>query len=162
MPVLLLLVAENQNYFVPFYHLLTRGPVHQFVHRWGPSGVGPQLAPPASQLRLAPCHGLLHPLTCSTILPAGRSIGAEPSIRLPQHLGAGRQPHPTPLVTVGGTISQGLAPTAHTRLGLVQPAHLLHHPAMVLLSLGAIRAGKTSTAACCQHHVADAHHVPHR
>lgn len=43
-----------------------------------------------------------------------------------------------------------------THLSLVLPAHVFHHPTMVLLSLGPFRAGSTYTAGYCQHHITDA------
>ena len=67
----------------------TRGLVHKFVHRWGPSGcpagielqllplgLQPQLAPSALQLRSPTWHPVMAwrcPLTCSTIPPWSHS-----------------------------------------------------------------------------------------
>ncbi|KAK1337559.1 hypothetical protein QTO34_002192 [Cnephaeus nilssonii] len=53
----------------------------------------------------------------------------------------------------------GRSGPACIRLGLVPPAHLLHHPAVVPLLSGPNGAGSASTAACCQHRVADTFHV---
>ncbi|KAK1333252.1 hypothetical protein QTO34_006793, partial [Cnephaeus nilssonii] len=53
-------------------------------------------------------------------------------------------------------------PPARTHLGLVPPAHLLHHPAVVPLLMEPIGASSTFTAACCQRRIADARHVPCR
>ncbi|ELK28154.1 26S proteasome non-ATPase regulatory subunit 14 [Myotis davidii] len=50
--------------------------------------------------------------------------------------------------------------SACTHIGLGPPAHLLHHPAAVPLSLGPIGAGSASTATRYQHCVTDACHVP--
>ncbi|KAK1346378.1 hypothetical protein QTO34_000233 [Cnephaeus nilssonii] len=66
---------------------------------------------------------------------------------------------PPPLITICEVIGGGWAP-AHTCLGLAPPAHLLHHPTRVRLSSGAHQASSASTAAHCQHCVADACHVP--
>nr|KAF6314844.1 hypothetical protein mMyoMyo1_008621 [Myotis myotis] len=92
-------------------YISTRGLVHEFMYRWGllgwPAGIGPQLTLPDSQ----PCSPTWHPalawhcpLTCSIILPVGQSIRQR--ARPPQHLGAGRWPHPplSLLVTVCGVI----------------------------------------------------------
>lgn len=47
-----------------------------------------------------------------------------------------------------------------THLGLAPPTHLLHCAASVPLLSGPIWAGSSSTAACCQHSIANTLHVP--
>lgn len=60
---------------------------------------------------------------------------------------------PLLLVAICGAIGRASWAPAHTRLGLAPPTHLLHHPALVLLSLRPIGVVSTSTAA---------HRVPRR
>ncbi|KAK1337030.1 hypothetical protein QTO34_003075 [Cnephaeus nilssonii] len=55
---------------------------------------------------------------------------------------------------------QEVRASLRTRLGLVLPAHLLHHPAAVRLLSGPIRAGSASTAASCQRCIPNARHGP--
>ncbi|KAK1339814.1 hypothetical protein QTO34_018371 [Cnephaeus nilssonii] len=88
-------------------------------------------------------------------LPPGawsRSVGSQQKVAAP-HLGttgvhrswAAAPPQLPLLVTVCGVIGGVIGPT-RTCLGLALPAHLLHHPTVVLLLSGPIWVSSTSTA----------------
>ncbi|KAK1335917.1 hypothetical protein QTO34_003716 [Cnephaeus nilssonii] len=94
------------------------------------------------------------PLTCSTIPPVGQLIRARPPFPLPQHLGARWWPRPPPLRQWSlstGVIGGAIGALAHTSLGLAPPAHLLHHPAMILLSSGPVWASSVLPAPAMFH-----------
>ncbi|EPQ10590.1 Ribosomal protein S6 kinase alpha-3 [Myotis brandtii] len=139
---------------------ITRGPVHEFVHGWGPSewpvGIGPQLVPPASQPHSPAWHPAVAwhcPLTCSTILPVGRWIGARPSVP-----GSFSGPLLLPLVTFCGAISGAIGPRWHPPWPgtTCSPAPPSHHSSALI---SAHRAGSDSTATHCQHCITNACHV---
>ncbi|KAK1345886.1 hypothetical protein QTO34_008351 [Cnephaeus nilssonii] len=121
--------------------------VHKFVH-WAPTEAREAPATTAELTSCEPGFWLSGAPPVGAHSPPGDSSWVE---NLPPHDPQIAQAHAPSLA----------APQPHLapHVGLAPPPHLLHHPTMVPLSSGPIGAGSTSTAAHCQHHVANIHHV---
>ncbi|KAK1332049.1 hypothetical protein QTO34_007730 [Cnephaeus nilssonii] len=93
-------------------------------------------------------------------------MGQDPPLCPPQLHAASQPTVPFKLLAFKctGPITGKAQATARIPLaiGRAPPTHLLHHPAAVPLWSGPTGAGSTSTAAHCQHRIANARHVPPR